>query len=206
MYLPFDLHKTLGLLVIVFGLSVSVQAQSWKVAKNKNGVKIETRFIDGWSIKQYRATVYIKTTLAKAVDTYKDPIKRKKIMARSIEVSNLEERSQTEIITYNLGNAPWPVADRDNITRSIFTKPSAKQVKVSMESIPDYIPKKDGIVRIPRSKGHWLFTDMGDGTVKVEQQSVADLGGAVPDWLVNSTIVEGPYDVLLAMKNLLEGK
>lgn len=200
------IHHTSYSLVIVlsllFGLS-STQAQSWKVAKEKNGVKIETRFIEGWSIKQYRATVYIKTTLEKAVEAYRDPVQRKAFMARSIEVSNLKEVSKNEIITYNLGNAPWPVADRDNITHSTFTK-TGNKVKISMVSIPDFIPQKSGIVRVPRSEGYWLFEDQGNGVIKVVQQSVADLGGKVPDWLVNSTIVEGPYDVLLALKNMLQ--
>lgn len=178
-------------------------AQTWKLAKNKNGVKIETRFIEGWSIKEYRATVFIKTTLAAAVDAYRDPVKRKSFMARSLEVTNLKEKSKDDIITYNLAKAPWPVANRDNITHSVFTY-SPRQVRITMTSLPNYIPKKDGIVRIPKAEGYWLFTDQGNGTIKVVQQSVADLGGSVPDWVVNSTIVEGPYDVLLALKNFLE--
>ena len=184
--------------------SNALSAQSWTEAKNKNGVKIETRFIKGWSIKEYRGTVYIKTTLEKAVDAYRNPIKRKSFMKRSIEVSNLKVVSKNEIITYNLGNAPWPVLDRDNITRSIFSKPTSKSVKVTMTSLPDYIPKRDNIVRVPRTKGYWLFEDQGNGFIKVVQQSVADLGGSVPDWIVNSTIVEGPYDTLLALKNVLQ--
>jgi hypothetical protein len=203
----YTIQYTFYSLVFILGLSVTTQTataqDSWKVAKEKNGVKIETRFIDGWSIKEYRATIYIKTTLEKAVEAYRDPIKRKSFMARSIEVSNLKENSKTDIITYNLGNAPWPVADRDNITHSIFIK-SGKQVKVTMKSLPNFIPEKEGIVRVPRTKGHWLFIDQGNGTVKVVQQSVADLGGAIPDWLVNSTIIEGPYDVLLGLKGILE--
>ncbi len=179
-------------------------AQEWDLAKDKNGVKIETRFIKGWSIKEYRATVYIKTTLAKAVDAYRDPVKRKKFMERSIEVYDLKKVSKDEIITYNLGNAPWPVLDRDNITRSVFSKPKSNQVKVTMTSLPDYIPHKDNIVRVPKTKGYWLFIDVGNGKVKVVQQSVADLGGSIPDWVVNSTIVEGPYDTLLALKNMLQ--
>ena len=190
--------------VLLCSNCTSLFAQTWKLAKNTNGVKIETRFIDGWSIKEYKATVYIKTNLNNAVDAYRDPVKRKKFMKRSIEVSNLKVVSKDEIITYNLGNAPWPVLDRDNITRSIFKKTKSNEVKVSMTSLPDYIPHKSNIVRVPRAKGYWLFTDVGNGQIKVTQQSVADLGGSVPDWVVNSTIVEGPYDTLLALKNMLE--
>lgn len=192
------------LFLLCFFNSPFAQQDSWKVAKSKNGVVVETRFIPGWSIKQYRATVYIKTTLEKAVEAYRNPLQRKQFMTRSIEVSNLKEISKTEIITYNLGDAPWPVADRDNITKSVFTKVSANEVKVSMLSLPDYIPAKSGIVRVPRAEGFWHFIDQGNGIIKVVQQSVADLGGSVPDWLVNSTIVEGPFETLEAMKKLLE--
>ncbi|MGH1337278.1 MAG: START domain-containing protein [Aureispira sp.] len=198
---PFRLAFLAG--AFLFLLHSSATAQTWTLAKNKNGVKIETRFLEGWSIKEYRATVYIKTTLEEAVEAYRDPVKRKSFMARSLEVSNLKEKSKNDIITYNLGKAPWPVSNRDNITHSIFIY-SARQVRVTMESIPDYIPEKEGIVRVPRAKGYWLFTDQGNGTIKVVQQSVADLGGSVPDWVVNSTIVEGPYDVLLSLKRILE--
>lgn len=189
----------------LFLIHSSATAQSWKLAKNKNGVKIETRFLEGWSIKEYRATVYITTTLEEAVESYRDPVKRKSFMGRSLVVSNLKENSKNDIITYNEGKAPWPVSNRDNITHSLFIY-SPRQVRVTMNSIPDYIPEKEGIVRVPRAQGYWLFTDQGNGTVKVVQQSVADLGGSVPDWVVNSTIVEGPYEVLLGMKKVLENK
>jgi hypothetical protein len=199
-------HHTLPFLFFIslFLFSDTLSAQTWKLAKNKDGIKIETRFIDGWSIKQYRATIIIKTTLAKAVDAYRNPVKRKSFMKRSLDVYNIKEVSSSEIITYNLGNAPWPVADRDNITRSIFTTPTSNEVKVTMTSLPNYIPEKSGIVRVPRTMGYWRFIDQGDGTVKVIQQSVADLGGSVPDWIVNSFIVEGPFDTLSALKGILE--
>ncbi|MFK7798918.1 MAG: START domain-containing protein [Aureispira sp.] len=198
---PLQLIVLLGLLFSL--LPTQSSAQAWKLAKNKNGVQIETRFLKGWSIKEYRATVYIKTTLEEAVDTYRDPVKRKSFMARSLETKNLKVNSKNDIITYNVIKAPWPVTNRDNITHSIFTY-SPNKVHVKMKSIPNYIPEKEGLVRIPRSEGLWLFTDQGDGTIKVVQQSVAELGGSVPDWAVNSSIVEGPYDILLALKTVLE--
>ena len=74
-----------------------------------------------------------------------------------------------------------------------------------MQSLPDFIPQKKGVVRVNRSEGFWEFTDMGDGRVRVIQQSVADIGGAVPDWVVNSTIVEGPFEIFRTMKKVIEG-
>ncbi len=193
-------------LLLLLAFSTTAEAQKWTNAKNKGGVDIKTRFIEGWSTKQYRGSVTVKTTLAEAVDVYRDPVKRKKYMKRSIEVSNLKVVSKNEIITYNLGDAPWPVTDRDNITRSVFTTPSPDVVLVTMTSLPDFIPAKSGVVRIPRTKGYWRFTDLKNGTVKIELQSVADLGGSVPDWVVNSVIVDGPFETLSAMRDLLEKK
>ena len=186
-------------------LCQSVSSQDWKIEKNKEGVVIETRFLDGWAVKQYRATVYIHSTLDNVVEAYRSADKRKQYMTRSVEVSNLEIRSKNEIVTYNHGDAPWPVSDRDNITLSVFSQPDANTILVTMQSLPDFIPQKKGVVRVNRSEGFWEFTDMGDGRVRVIQQSVADIGGAVPDWVVNSTIVEGPFEIFRTMKKVIEG-
>lgn len=182
--------------------STALSAQSWKTAKDKNGVKVETRFLSGWTIKEFRATIYVNTTLERAVQAFSDPAQRKKFMSNA-EVSNLGQPSKDELITYYRGDSPWPVADRDNVSRSKFYR-SAKEVKVTMEALPDYIPAKKGVVRILRSKGYWLFTDLGNGTIKIVQQSVADPGGNLPDWLVNSAVVDTPFDMMMGLKKLLE--
>lgn len=199
--MSFSMGSFWSVLFLVFCATV-VEGQTWKVAKDKQGVKIETRFIEGWSVKEYRATVTIQTSLAKAVEAYRDPKQRQQYMSNA-EVSNLEDLSRNHFVSYYRGNAPWPVADRDNITRSKIYW-SGQQVKITMECLPDYIPAKAGVVRIPRSKGYWLFKDLGNGSIKVTQQSVTDLGGNVPDWLVNSAIVDAPFDMLKAMKKVLE--
>lgn len=177
-------------------------AQTWTLAKNKQGVKVETRFIDGWSIKQYRASVTVKTTLSKAVEAYVDPALRKRYMAKA-EISNLKVLSPDHFISYYRGFAPWPVADRDNIISAKIYR-SKHHVKIVLESLPDYIPAKDGVVRITRSQGFWLFKDLGNGSIEIIQQSVTDLGGSIPDWLVNSAIIDAPFDMLKAMKEVLE--
>lgn len=177
-------------------------AQSWTTAKNKNGVKVETRFIKGWNLKEFRATTTVQTTLSKAVNAYVDPAQRKKFMTNA-EVSNLKVISPDHFICYYRGYAPWPAADRDDISRSKVYR-SNQQVKITSESLPDYIPNKDGVIRIPRSKGFWLFKDLGNGNVQITQQSVADLGGSIPDWLVNSAIVDAPFNMLSGMRKILE--
>lgn len=186
----------------IFLYPTTALSQTWTLAKNKQGVKVETRFIKGWSTKEYRATVTVKTTLSKALEAYMDPDLRQKYMAKA-EVANLKVVGPDHFIFYYRGFAPWPVADRDNITSAKIYR-SAQRVKIVMESLPDYIPAKDGVVRIPRSQGSWIFQDLGDGTISIVQQSVTDLGGSIPDWLVNSAIVDAPFDMLKGMKALLE--
>ena len=180
-------------------------SQDWKLEKNKDGITIETRFLDGWAVKQYRATMFVNATLDQVTEAYRNAEQRKQYMTRSVEVSNLEVRSQNEIVTYNHGDAPWPVSDRDNITLSVFSQPKSNTVLITMQSLPDFIPHKKGVVRVNRSEGFWEFTDMGNGRIRIIQQSVADIGGSVPDWVVNSTIIEGPFEVFQAMKRVIEG-
>ncbi len=196
--------KTLYIFLLLIGSVSLSQAQKWELAKEADNIKIETRFIKGWDIKEYKITMLVKCSLTEAANSYWNPIQRKKFMERSLEVSNLKQISTNQIITYNLVDAPWPVADRDNITRSTRSYPQPNTILVSLISLPSYIPAKSGIVRVPRTKGYWKYIDMGNGLVKIVHQYVADSGGSIPDWLVNSTILEGPFGTFKALQRLLE--
>lgn len=181
------------------------EAQEWSLSKEKDGVKVYTRKIDGWGLKEYKAVVEIKTDLESGLMAYKDPTQRKKWMSdRVAKVGNIKEYNDDFIMTYNLGKAPWPVSDRDQVSLVKFSKPSDDVILADVEACEMCIPKIDGVVRVPRSKGYWRFEDIGNGEVRITTQMVADLGGSVPDWVVNSFIVSGPFDTLTSLKSYLE--
>lgn len=194
------------LIIILLSLSFLSKGQNWDLAKDKNGVKVYTRKLQGWGIKEYKAIMNIKTSPSKIVKALKDVSGRYEWAYNSIEIREIERPNEDEVAIYNKVDAPWPVADRDNITRFKFSYPSASTTRVDMTVIKSHAkaPVYDGIVRIERLKGHWLIRDKGNGWTEIIQQCVAEPGGSLPDWLANSAVVDNPYNSMYNFKKYIE--
>jgi len=197
--------NTLLLWVVICFISTVVSAQSWSLAKDKNAVKVYTRKIDGWGIKEYKAVFSVKASLNKVVRVLKDVPGRYNWLHNTVEIREIA-RTSDAVSFYNLVDAPWPVSDRDNITTFSFVQLNPTQVRVNMKLLKTHAkaPVYDGIVRIQKMKGYWLLTDKGNGIVEVLQQCVAEPGGSIPDWLANSAVVDTPYQSMYKLKKYIE--
>ena len=197
--------NTLLLLAVFCFISTVVSAQSWSLAKDKNAVKVYTRKIDGWGIKEYKAVFSVKASLKKVVRILKDVPGRYNWLHNTVEIREIA-RTPDAVSFYNLVDAPWPVSDRDNITTFSFVQLNPTQVRVNMKLLKTHTkaPVYDGIVRVQKMKGYWLLTDKGNGIVEVLQQCVAEPGGSIPDWLANSAVVDTPYQSMYKLKKYIE--
>jgi hypothetical protein len=196
-------------LILFFSLSLVTEyalAQDWDLAKDKNGVKVYTRKIEGWGIKEYKVKMTVKATLSKVVSTLKDVPGRYEWLHNTIEIREIERPNKDVVSVYNKVDAPWPVSDRDNITKFSFSYPSSKMVRVDMTVIKEHkkAPIYEGIVRIERLKGYWTLEDKGNGYVELIQQCAAEPGGSIPDWLANSAVVDTPYNSMYKLKQYIE--
>lgn len=193
----------LGLFLIIF--STALQAQTdWKLEKNSQGVKVYTRYVEGWGIKEFKAVVEVNCSIADAEAVLRDAKGRKEWMHNTLDTRDLEGSSQNELFSYSVVDAPWPVSDRDNVTKKVFTYPSKQQIIVKMSAAPNHTPKVSGNVRIQKLQGEWRFTDLGNGKTEIIQQCLADAGGNIPDWLANSSVIDSPFYTLLNMKKRLD--
>jgi len=59
-------------------------------------------------------------------------------------------------VVYQVVSAPWPVSDRDIVTRSTaYIDPETSEAFVNIESLPDFIPEKNNCVRVRKLEGAW---------------------------------------------------
>ena len=75
-----------------------------------------------------------------------------------------------------------------------------KKVTITIEGKPKYIPEIPGIVRVKYLKGIWQFTPKKNNTVAILYQVHCEPGGNLPSWLVNSVVVDQPYETLCNLK------
>ena len=115
----------------------------------------------------------------------------------NVIVFDVKERvSDEETLIYTVNEAPWPVTNRDTYIRSMMTADANGVVTSSIKAEPDYAEKNDDYVRMPSVNGAWTFTPQAEGMVEVVYQVHANPGGALPNWLVNSIVVETPMETL----------
>jgi len=187
-----------------FLLTNPLFSQNWELEKDKEDIQIYTRTVAGYAIKEYKAITTLKTTVTKLTNLLKDHENLKSWFVKCPMSKRLKKVSEDEYYVYFLNDAPWPVSDRDNITKMNFELLDNGTQLIHLKGVPDYLPEKSDIVRIPRMQAKWMFEPQANGMVKITQQVLADLGGRIPAWLANFAIVEAPFETLSNLRKELK--
>lgn len=204
--------RKIGYVILLMGVLLVAfrwlpDSNDWTLAREKNGVKVYTRFIPGWSIKEFKAIVHIHATIPQIESVLRDAPNRCEWIYSAYSTKNVKVISNEEYYAYSAVDVPWPVSDRDNVIHWKYKKISDNEVQFDMKAVPTSIyPEQPGIVRVQRMQGFWHLLDLGNGSVEVTQQVVSEVGGSVPDWMVNSGIVESPYNTMYNLKRYVENK
>ena len=177
----------------------------WDLVKDKKGVKVYLRKVEGTDFKEFKGVIAIKASLASLVALVRDVEVTSEWVENCSRSEVLERINAYETYTYSLSKAPWPVKNRDAIVHNVISLDKATRVvTIRQTAKPDYIPEKKNIVRVQRIEGFWQFTPQEDGSVEIVYQVLSDPGGEIPVWLVNSSLVSQPYRTLLKMQKVVE--
>ncbi|MCC5814052.1 MAG: START domain-containing protein [Leptospira sp.] len=191
-------------LCIIIG-TTPAYSQSWKSAKNKNGIQVFTRSVEGSSLKEFMGKATVNASTEKIVALIKNTASYTSWLHDCKEAKMLDEKNRLEWYIYLRNGAPWPVSDRDVVVQAKMTEAKDGKIVISMKNSPTpNVPNKSGVVRIPSLKGYWKITPMEDGKSEVIYQAHTDPGGNIPEVAANIVVVDIPYNSLFNMKKKLE--
>ena len=195
------MRLTLFLLLSLFVSAAS--AQDWQLKKDRDDIKVWVRTAeDAGNLKESKAHMVTEgriddfLDLLLDFDTYVDWTPK----ARSGRL--VEQVDRDTYIFYSVYKAPM-VSDRDLVARLDIMERSADGVRVVMEAVPDRLPEEDGLIRMPRYRGEYVVDVLDDGRLDITLQYLADPGGRVPDWMVNSTASDVPFDLFRNLRDAL---
>lgn len=193
-----------GTLVCAFVLTQPfVQERDWSEAKNKNGITVYTRQATGSKFKEFKAETVFETTLHALVAVLMDSPGYTKWYADCGGSKTLKQVNEKELYRHMLVSAPWPVQNRDLVTRVVASQNlQTRVVTIDLFNDKNYIPASEDAIRIPESRGFWKLIPK-ENKVEVEYQYMGDPGGSLPGWAVNLFIVDGPYRSLMALREVV---
>ncbi|MDZ4714511.1 MAG: START domain-containing protein [Cytophagales bacterium] len=119
---------------------------------------------------------------------------------KTLSTKVLKRVSDRELIYYTEVAAPVLTSNRDFVIRLTVENVPDGSLSISAVSLPDYIPPKQGALRVPYSVARWKVQSVGPSTLRVEYTLDIDLGGDVPAWLVNAVAPQAPYETFKAFR------
>jgi len=163
------------LLPAALAMSGRAQAQQWRIASEKDGIRVETRQLPGERFDELR----VSTSLMASPQTVADYLFGKYLDERNRNIHRtFIKRGRELTIWSDVLNTPM-ISERCYSMRFERQAHANGEIRVRFVSL-DYVgnkPKPDCIAL--RSRGEWVMTPTGTGT-RLTYASLTDVGGKVP--------------------------
>ncbi|MFZ9982309.1 MAG: START domain-containing protein [Cyclobacteriaceae bacterium] len=181
-------------------------SQNWTLRKDQDSIRVYTAHTDDSKFKRIRTDFTIRAEREKLFDFLLKVDNYTTWQFNTVQSRLIEKISSREVIYYNEVSAPWPVSKRDLVIHlKIEENENSPDFKILTWSEPNILDVRNGIVRVPFSKGEWKVTENKKGVLIVRFEMQIDPGGAIPVWLVNLTSSVAPYYSFKNLKQMLEG-
>jgi hypothetical protein len=183
-----------------------VVSSDWALKKDKSGIEIYTRSVEGSSFKEFKGITVIKgVSLTQVVEVIMNVKDYESLFPDCMNPRVLEQLGRWHVIHYMQTKGPFPVKDRDSVfEQKAEIDSTGKHAHVSLRPLPDYIAENKDMVRIRKGSGFWDLEADNNGNVKVTYQFLSDPGGEIPSWLANSFVVSQPFKTLENLKKRVQ--
>ena len=122
-------------------LTVSIPQEEWRLDKDKGGIRVFTREVEGIPIREFRVEAETSGSLDDISALFRDVDNYYTWMPDIEEASIIEQVSPDVYIYHMIIAAPFPVTNRDLVTEMSFTE-SDSILRIDFRVMPDHIPGK----------------------------------------------------------------
>jgi len=171
---------------------------AWTLRASEDGIQVWTQPRPGSQVARVRAEVYVAAPIEDVVRKFENASSFTEWFPNCPESRTLSRSGQREY-RYAVTAAPWPVSDRDTVY--VFDKHEREPgvVEFAVSTAPDFIPEQADRVRVRAAEGSWRFERTAETETRVRFELHMEPGGSIPEWLINSRLVDSP---LRAMQGL----
>jgi hypothetical protein len=198
--------KILVSLILIIVSSAGFSQSSWVLRKEKDGIFVYDLKTDTSKFNSIKVETELNGRVEDLISLLMDVGSHKDWAYGTKSATVLKRLSDREIIFYKVINSPGlVVSDRDVVIRlKIMRDPGTKTVNVKSVAVPDYIPPKQNLVRVPLSNEIWTIVPLPNQKIRIHYLLQVDPGGALPPLLVNMFVARGPFETFSNLRDLLK--
>lgn len=181
------------------------ELKDWKLVKNDNEVKayVEEGSIN--DVKSVMVETVVIASLSQLVSIIKDTDHHEDWVYMNAESDIVEVKDCCHWKYYGRTDVPWPATDRDFIVQTtLYQNPQDYSISIIGNAVSGFMDKKDDCVRIKDSRSQWTLNPLGNNMVHVSFELKVDIGGNIPNWLINLAVAKGPFKTMKGFKEIVE--
>ncbi|PTO56912.1 hypothetical protein CWN94_00320 [Vibrio splendidus] len=200
------ISKILTFIMVATSFSVlASNTNEWKLVRDKKGIEVYNRKIEGNDFKEFRAEADIQANLTSIIALFTDTSVGTQWVENIDEMEEIEHFNEAHTVTKTYTKAPWPVSDREAIVENFIEQdPDTLIVIINQNGRPNYLPNEDkSVVRVAHLESRWVLTPLNNNTTHISYQVLSDPGGSIPSWLINMVAVSQPYKTLRGLSEML---
>lgn len=196
----------LTFLISLFSISFASAEESWKLEKDKDGIKVWTRKVENSQLKEFKVSAILNTTADKLISFFKNVSRYDEWMYKVDKNSPkiIKKNNDNDYYTYLTISVPL-IKTRDAITHMVFNAPDSKgEVLINLDGAPNLIAKNENYIRIPLMKAYFKIDPIGNGKIQLTHQAFSKVGGSIPDFFVNMGSVDAPFYMFTKLRELVQ--
>ena len=189
-----------------FSVSSFARAQTgWELKKDQDGIKVYSRATDDSRFNELKVEMTLTATLSSLAALILDIDNYHSWSFNTEKAYVLKTAGPGDLYFYTLIHSPWPASDRDlPVHLQITQDAGTRSLAVLSTCLPDLIPPKKDIVRVPLSVEKWTVSPLADGRIHIDYQLKLDPGAGAPAWLINLFAVKGPFETFSHLRQQIQ--
>lgn len=176
-------------------------AQEWKLEKQRDGVSVFSRPLSN-HLLQIKALTTVQGSHERFIRLLEDVGHCAKWIANCKKVEVVAAPDQATRVVHTFFSAPWPIRDRDMVTRSITTK-HQDILEIRVQDAGQTFPLTPKHVRMTDVSGQWRLVEIPDGTMTVSYIGSGSPAGKIPDWLAKGALLDSTFETFSKLKTVI---
>ncbi len=207
----------LGTVFLIFLFASLLWASSdWKQVKNKKGIKILTRPVEGYTLDEFKAECMVDAPMEVVYEIMRDTDSYPNWFGNCQSYKTLKVIDEYNELAYQVTGLPFPLADRDMVAIMKFSS-DWDSGKATLTILPESeysdirydtgeITKGKRRVRMKKLQGQVTAMRVTPEETRIVFQGHADPGLPLPGRVLNKLSSGLPYRTLMGLKEELNKK
>ena len=177
----------------------------WKLKREKEGITIYLREQADSPLKEYKARAIIANPIRQVAEFMSDYERYPEWVFRCAGLTIIEDLGGNRVLFQIVYDIPWPMNARDITVESVIAMhDQGRKIEKLTQNVQVDFPSDEGVIRMPEYRELVLLKEIDSSNTLFITEGYSNPGGKVSPRLVNMFLVDGIFDSVVKLREILQ--